>query len=177
VWLAIRSSATPNALATPLREAFHRIDPELATRPPEPLERFVSASVVRPRFHAWLLSTFGGLALVLASIGIYGVIAYGVTQRRSELGIRLALGAPKSSVVSTVLRSGLIPVLIGLAVGLIAALAGSRVVAGLLYGITPTDGVTFGAVAVAVVATAIVAALVPARRAADMDPLIAIRGE
>lgn len=177
VWLAIRTSVPPNVLAGSLRDAFHRVDQELATRPPRALESFVSESVLRPRFHALLLSTFGGLALVLASIGIYGVIAYGVTQRRAELGIRLALGAPTRSVVSLVMRGGMIPVLIGLLAGLAVALAASRVVSGLLYGIAPTDGVTFGVVAAVLLATASVAAFVPAQRASRADPLIAIRGE
>jgi ABC-type antimicrobial peptide transport system permease subunit len=106
----------------------------------------VSESIVRPRFQAWLLSIFGALALILASVGIYGVVAFGVTQRRSELGIRIALGAPKRSVVSTVLRAGMMPVLLGLAIGLAVAYAGSRILAGLLYGVTPTDTLTFAAV-------------------------------
>jgi ABC-type antimicrobial peptide transport system permease subunit len=164
-------------LPAPLRDAFHRVDPELAARPPRPLEAMIAESVVRPRFHAWLLSTFGALALVLASIGIYGVVAYGVTQRRTELGIRVALGAPKHAVMATVLRGGMTPVLIGLAGGLAAAAIGSRIIAGLLYGVAPTDGLTFGAVAIVLVVAAFVAVLVPARRASRLDPLIAIRGE
>jgi putative ABC transport system permease protein len=177
VWIAIRGRATPNELTAPLRDAFHRVDPELAARPPRPLEAMIAESVVRPRFHAWLLSTFGALALVLASIGIYGVVAYGVTQRRTELGIRVALGAPKHAVMATVLRGGMTPVLIGLAGGLAAAAIGSRIIAGLLYGVAPTDGLTFGAVAIVLVVAAFVAVLVPARRASRLDPLIAIRGE
>jgi putative ABC transport system permease protein len=177
VWLAIRTSLAASALAAPLRNAFHRVDPELAARQPRALESFVAESIVRPRFHAWLLSTFGGLALVLASIGIYSVIAYAVTQRRAEIGIRLALGAPARSVVSTMLRRGMVPVLVGLAVGLAIGLAGSRVVSGLLYGISPTDSVTFGLVALVLLAVALLAGFVPARRAARVDPLIAMRGE
>jgi len=177
VWVAIRTATLPNALVAPLRDAFRRVDPDLAMRPPEPLDVLVSESIVRPRFQAWLLSTFGGLALVLASIGIYGVVAFGVTQRLSELGIRLALGAPKRSVISTVLRGGMTPVIFGLLVGLAVAYVGSRLVAGLLYGITPTDAVTFVAVPLVLLATALVAAFVPARRASRVDPLIAIRGD
>ena len=177
VWLAIRTTMPPSALAAPLRDAFHRVDPELATRRPIALESLVEQSIVRPRFHAWLLGTFGGLALLLASIGIYSVIAYGVTQRQSEIGIRLALGAPRHAVIARELRGGMLPALLGLASGLAAALAGSRVIAGLLYGVAPTDAVTFAGVALVLVATALLAALLPARRAARVDPLIAIRGE
>ena len=177
VWLAIRAASEPSTLAAALRDAFHRVDPDLATRQPVALESLVAESIIRPRFHAWLLSTFGGLALVLASVGIYSVIAYGVTQRRAEIGIRLALGAPSRSIVSTVLRSGMLPVLLGLALGLATAFTASRIVAGLLYGIAPTDAVTFGAVALVLVATALCAAFLPAQRAARVDPLIAIRGD
>ena len=175
VWLAIRTTMRPNAMAAPLREAFRRVDPDLAARPPQPLDALVSESIVRPRFQAWLLTVFGGLALVLASVGIYGVVAYGVTQRRAELGIRIALGAPKRSVVSTVLRAGMIPVLLGLGIGLGVAYAGSRVLAGLLYGVTPTDALTFAAVPLVLFATALVAVYLPAHRASRVDPLIAMR--
>jgi putative ABC transport system permease protein len=168
---------TPRALAASLRDAFHRVDPELAVRDPRSLESMVAESIVRPRFNAWLLGTFGALALVLASIGIYSVIAFAVAQRRAEIGIRIALGAPARSVVSTILRAGMRPVLLGLGVGFAIALAGTRLVSGLLYGIPPTDIVTFGLVAVVLVATALLAGFMPARRAAKVDPMIAIRGE
>jgi putative ABC transport system permease protein len=160
-----------------VRNAIRRVDPGFSTRPPVALESMVAESVVRPRFNAWLLSTFGGLALVLASVGIYSVIAYGVTQRRSEIGIRLALGAPARSVVTMFLRSGMIPVVIGILIGLAASYAGSRLVAGLLYGIAPTDGVTFGGVTIVLSVAALAAAYVPARRAARVDPLAAIRSD
>jgi putative ABC transport system permease protein len=177
VWLAIRTTTPPSALAKPLRDAFHRVDPDLATRPPQPLDALVSESIVRPRFQTWLLGTFGGLALVLASIGIYGVVAFGVTQRRSELGIRLALGAPKRSVMAAVLRGGMPPVIYGLLVGLAVAYEGSRLVAGLLFGISRTDPVTFAAVPLLLLTTALVAAYLPAHRASQVDPLVAIRGD
>jgi putative ABC transport system permease protein len=177
VWLAIRTTMPASALAGPLRDAYHRVDPELATRAPVTLETMVGESLVRPRFNAWLLSTFGALALILASIGIYSVIAYGVTQRRAELGIRLALGAPTGSVISTVLRAGLTPVLVGLAIGVVTAALASRVIAGLLYGISPTDALTLAGSAVVLFLTALLAAFIPAHRAARVDPLIVIRGD
>jgi len=177
VWIAMRTTAAPSTLTAPLRDAFHRVDPELATRAPVTLEWMVSESVVRPRFNAWILSSFGGLALLLACVGVYGVIAYAVAQRRAEIGIRIALGAPRGSVVSTVLRSGMTPVLAGLVVGLVAAIAASRVVAGLLYGIAPTDALTYVVVTLVLLAAALAAGLLPARRAARVDPLIAMRGD
>ena len=177
VWIAMRTTVPPATLATPLRDAFHRVDPELSTRAPVALESMVSESVVRPRFHAWILSSFGALALLLACVGVYGVIAYAVAQRRAEIGIRIALGAPRRSVVSTVLRGGMAPVLIGLVVGLLTAIAASRIVAGLLYGIAPTDAVTYVVVTLVLLAAALAAGWLPARGAARVDPLIAMRGD
>ncbi|HEY3554497.1 MAG TPA: ABC transporter permease, partial [Casimicrobiaceae bacterium] len=177
VWIAMRTTAAPATLTAPLRDAFHRVDPELSTRAPVALETMVSASVVRPRFNAWILSSFGALALLLACVGVYGVIAYAVAQRRAEIGIRIALGAPSGSVVSTVLRSGMAPVLVGLVVGLVSAIAASRIVAVLLYGIAPTDALTYVIVTLVLLAAAVAAGFLPARRAARVDPLIAMRGD
>jgi predicted permease len=177
VWIAIRSSQDAASLTAPVRDAIHRVDAELAAYRPVSLESMVAESVVRPRFNAWLLSTFGGLALLLASIGIYSVIAYGVTQRRPEIGIRLALGAPASSVVSMVLRSGMLPVALGIVAGLGVSYAASRVVAGLLYGIAPTDALTFTSVTIVLGLAGLAAAYIPARRAARVDPLAAIRAD
>ena len=177
VWIAMRTTAAPAALTAPLRDAFHRVDPELATRAPVALESMVSESVVRPRFHTWILSSFGALALLLACVGVYGVIAYAVTQRRAEIGIRVALGAPRGSVVASILRRGMTAVVAGLVVGLAAAIAGSRIVAGLLYGIAPTDALTYVVVTLVLLAAALAAGWIPARRAARVDPLIAMRGD
>jgi putative ABC transport system permease protein len=139
------------------------------------MEETVSDSMVRPRFQTWLLVTFGGLALMLAAIGIYGVIAYGVAQRTSEIGLRLALGAPPRSVVGGIMRRGMMPVAAGLVIGLGGAFAMSRVMSGLLYGITTTDLPTFASTAGILTCVALAAALLPARRAARLDPLKAIR--
>lgn len=177
MWIAIRSSRDAAALTAPIRGAIHRVDPRLAAHAPKSLDAMIAESVVRPRFHAWLLTTFGGLALVLASIGIYSVIAYGVTQRRSEIGIRLALGAPASRVVGMIVRAGMLPVIVGMIIGLGAAYLAARVVSGLLYGVAPTDAVTFAGVALVLGAAALAAAFIPARRAAGVDPLSAIRAE
>ena len=177
VWIALRSSMDTRAMTEPVRAAVHRVDPQLAARRTASLESMIGESVVRPRFHTWLLSSFGGLALVLAAIGIYGVIAYGVAQRRPEIGIRIALGAPRSAVMSMIVRAGMAPVAIGIAGGLVAAAAGSRLVAGLLYGITPTDGFTYAAVALVFAAAGLAAAYVPAVRASRVDPLTAIRAD
>ena len=176
-WVVIRSTLTADALTSAIRDAIHRVDPGMPAHRATPLNSYVADSVVRPRFNAWLLSTFGGLALLLASIGIYSVIAYGVTQRQPEIGIRLALGAPTSSVVSMVLRSGMMPVIVGIAIGVLVARIASRVVAGLLYGIAPTDAVTFAGVSIVLLVAGLAAAYLPARRAARVDPISAIRAE
>ena len=140
-----------------------------------PMEDMLSETMVRPRFQAWLLTTFGGLALILAAVGIYGVIAYSVSQRTSEIGLRLALGAPRETVIALILRRGLLPVAGGIVVGLAASLGLSRVMTGLLYGVSPRDAITLVGVTALLAAVAIAAAYIPARRAARHDPHGALR--
>jgi predicted permease len=177
VWLAIRGNASPSTLARQLRAAITGVDPTLAVYEPQPLDSKIAESVLRPRFQTWVIGSFGGLALLLASIGIYSVIAYGVTQRRGEIGIRLALGASQPAVVRMVIGSGMRPVIVGLIGGLLAAMAGTRLLSGLLYGVAPTDALTFAGVAVVLGTAGVTAAYLPARRAARVDPLTAIRAE
>jgi putative ABC transport system permease protein len=123
-----------------------------------------------------LLLAFALVALVLAAVGIYGVMAYSVTQRTHEIGIRMALGAAHADVLRMVLRHGLKLTLLGVAIGLAAALGATRLIASLLF-VSPTDGLTFGAISALLAAVAMVASLLPARRAARVDPLIALRRE
>jgi ABC-type lipoprotein release transport system permease subunit len=175
MWIAVRASISPSSLVGPIRDAIHAVDPSMNAREIRPMEEMLSDTMVRPRFQAWLLATFGGLALTLAAVGIYGVIAYSASQRTSEIGLRLALGAPKGSVVSLVMRRGLLPVAGGIVVGLVAALAFSRVMTGLLYDVSPTDPVTLVGVTALLAAVAVAAAYLPARRAARLDPLRALR--
>jgi putative ABC transport system permease protein len=180
VWIALRAAADPRALAAlagPLRDAIHRVDPTLAAHQPQLLESMVAESIVRPRFHTWLLGSFGGLALLLASIGIYSVLAYAVSQRRAEIGIRLALGAQPREVVRMMLGSGMQPVALGLVAGLGVAFLGTRLLSGLLYGVAPTDLATFAGTAVVLSLAGAAAAYIPARRAAAVDPLTAIRSD
>lgn len=174
-WVAVRSTLPADAVAQPIRAALHEIDPLMNARDLKPMDAMVDDSMVRPRFQTWLLTTFGGLALLLAAIGVYGVIAYGVAQRTAEIGLRLALGAPPRTVVSSILRRGMGPVLAGLVLGSIGSIGTARLMRGLLYGVSPTDGMTFAATAVLLGGVALVAALLPAWRAAKLDPLRALR--
>ena len=177
VWIAVRGSIAPSSLLGPIRDAIHAVDPLMNARELRSMNDMLSDTMVRPRFQAWLLTTFGGLALILAAVGIYGVIAYAVSQRTSEIGLRLALGAPRASVVSLILQRGMAPVIVGLAFGLVAAVAFSRVMTGLLYGVSPTDASTLVAVTILLSAVAVAAAYMPARRAARLDPISALRSD
>jgi putative ABC transport system permease protein len=139
------------------------------------MEQLVSASITGQRFSLVLLALFAGLALVLATIGIYGVMSSVVEQRTREIGIRLALGAQKRDVLRLIVRQGLTPALIGVGVGLIASLALTRLMATLLFGVGATDPLTFAGVAALILAVAALACYVPARRAMKTDPLVALR--
>lgn len=178
VYIAIQSSGENEAaIGARIRDAVRAVDPKLTIHRPRMFESFIADSVVRPRFQAWLLGAFGGLALLLASIGIYSVIAYGVSQRRAEIGIRLALGAPQRAVIGMMLRAGAVPLAVGIAGGLLVALGTGRVMRGLLYGVPTTDALTFASVAIVFGVTGLLASYVPARRAARVDPLSAIRAD
>ena len=134
-------------------------------------------SVLRQRLNMILLGFFAGLALLLASIGLYGVISYSVAQRTHEIGIRLALGAQRSEVLTLIVRQGLKLTLIGLAIGIPGALGLTRFLSSLLYGVKPTDPFTFIAVSFSLVGVALLASYIPARRATTVDPMVALRYE
>jgi len=150
------------------------LSPAVRTRS---LDDVVSRSIAAPRFTTALLSVFAGLALILAAIGIYGVLSFIVAQRTAELGIRMALGASASDVLRLVVGQGMRPVIIGLAVGLLAALALARVLQGFLFGVAQTDPGTYVTVTVVLSSAAILACYLPARRAARVDPMTALRAE
>jgi putative ABC transport system permease protein len=140
-------------------------------------EEVVANSIAIQRFSLILLGAFAGLALLLASIGIYGVLSYLVGQRTQEIGVRMALGAQRLDVLRMVLGDGARMALVGAAIGLVAALALTRLMASMLFGVRPTDPVTFTAVAVLLSGTALFACYLPARRAAKVDPMVALRYE
>jgi len=176
-WIAIRCEVDPQQLITPIRDAVQAVDPLMHPRELRPMDEVLSDATVRPRFQTWLLGTFGGLGLLIAAVGIYGVVTYSVSQRTAETGLRLALGAPRASVVGLVLRRELLPVVIGLVFGIVGAIALTRVMAGLLYGISPTDVPTFTAATLLLGAVAVVSACFPAWRAARLDPIRALRSD
>jgi ABC-type antimicrobial peptide transport system permease subunit len=130
-----------------------------------------------PRFHLFLMAAFALLAVVLASSGMYAVVAFNVVHRRREIGIRLAMGAAPEGVVAAFVRSGVALMVIGVATGLVAAWAGARYMAGVLYGVTPTDALTFAVVPMVLAVVAMAATYIPARRAADVAPMEALRAE
>jgi putative ABC transport system permease protein len=174
---ALRTAGDPAAAIPTVRQIISSIDPNIGIDAILPLDRLVASATARQRFYAVLLGVFAAIAAALAAIGIYGVLAYSVIQRTQEIGVRVALGARQSQVLSLVLRKGLVLTAIGVTLGIAAAAAGSRLLEGLLFGVTPLDATAFAGVAVTFVAVAMLASYVPARRATRVDPMIALRAE
>lgn len=175
--LIARTSGSPTALSGPIRQAVSTIDPDLPVSDIRTLDERLELSVSQPRVSMVLVGIFAMLALVLAAVGIYGVLSYTVTQRTRELGIRMALGAEPSSVMRLVVGQAMVPALIGVLIGLAGAWGATRLMSTLLFGVSATDPVTFSAVALFLLAVALLASWVPARRATRVDPLIALRTE
>ena len=172
-----RTAGDPASLVEPLRRAMIRVRPDVAIYRVITLESHLSEAIVTDRLSAALVTTCGLLATLLAAIGVYGVLAYAVVRRSREIGVRIALGATPSQIVGMVMREGLVLMLLGTAVGLAAAAGGARLLAGLLFGVGPTDATTFVAAPLILGAAAIAAALVPLRRALRVDPMIILRQE
>jgi len=158
-----------------MRRALRDADPNQPIGSIGTMESAISATVAEPLFQARLIGAFSVVALVLAAIGIYGVVAYSVAERTHEIGIRVALGAGRADVIGMVLRRLLVLLVPGMAFGVIGALATTRVLSSLLFEIRPNDPATFITVAVLLAAVAIIAGMVPARRASRVDPLVALR--
>jgi putative ABC transport system permease protein len=177
VTLLVATGRDPEALAAPVRSAMRRVDPTVALSGVEPLTQTLADSLARPRFTSALLAVFAVLALLLASIGVYGVLSFAVTERTRELGIRAALGATPRRILRQVLRQGFGLTLIGTSLGLVGALAAGRLLRGLLYQVTATDPAILTAVVLLLAAVALAASLVPAWRATRIDPMQALRSE
>ena len=175
--LLLRTSGNPADLAVPAIAAIHDVDRGLAVFGVEPLRLTLSRSIGQRRFTMLLLGLFAGVALLLAAVGIHGVLSCGVSQRSREIGIRMALGARATDVVTAIVREGLGLAAIGLALGLAGAFALTRFLSTQLFGIAPTDPATFAAVAALLAVVALAATLAPARRATLVDPIVALRSE
>jgi putative ABC transport system permease protein len=175
--LVIRTGENPMKLAPVIEQVIHGYDKDQAVSDIQPLDVFLTKSVARPRFQSVLLSSFAGLALLLAAIGIFGVMSYSVAQRTHEIGIRVALGAQRDQVLRLVVGQGLFLALIGTAAGLVGAFALTRYLRTLLFNVSPTDWVTFTVVPVILCVVALAASYFPARRAMQVDPMQALRYE
>ena len=173
--LVVRTSGDPLAVAGILQKEVWAYDPKQPITKIETMEDVVADSIWRPRFSAWLFSVLGALALLLTAAGIYGVIAYTTTLRFREVGIRIALGATSSHVISLIVRDALAPLLCGLAIGAGTALMFSRALAGVLYEIRGSDPVTYVAAGLVLIAIGAAAAIRPAWKASHSDPLMALR--
>jgi len=175
--LVVRTERDPISLLAAMRSEIAALDKELPLSDVRTLEQIASAAVARTRFTMLLLSVFAGVALLLAAVGIYGVVSYSATQRTHEIGIRVALGAQRRDVIGLVARQGMTLVLAGMGAGLAAALVLTRVMSSLLFGVSAADPITFAGIAVLLMGVALGACFVPARRAMKMDPMAALRHE
>ena len=175
--VVVRSSLSASSVTAAIRQAVHSIDKDLPVTDVESFPDTLGASVAQERFRTLLLSSFSGIALILAAVGIFGVISYSVSQRTREIGIRMALGAQPHSVLRLILRQGAKLALLGLGAGTVAALLLTRLMASLLYRVSATDPLTFGAVGIVLLGAAVTACYIPARRAMRVDPMVALRHE
>jgi predicted permease len=175
--LAVRSESDPTSLTAAIRGELQKLDPNLPVYNVTTMAQQVVRQTTQPRFSAWLLGIFGALALLLSAVGIYSVMAYAVEQRTHEVGIRLALGARAGDVLKLVIRQGMRLTLLGVALGLSAALVLTRLMKGLLFGVAAADPPTYAGIALLLTAVALLACWIPARRATKVDPLVALRCE
>jgi putative ABC transport system permease protein len=175
--LLVRTATQPEVFAGALRRAVAAIDPEMPIFELSTMEARIADSVAEPRFRTTLLTTFAAIALVMAMVGLYGVMAYSVSQRAGEFGVRLALGARRRDVLSLVLAQGARLTAAGVVAGLTGAFALTRLLSSLLYDVNATDPLTFAVVPLLLIAVALLACWLPARRAANVDPMVALRCE
>lgn len=175
--LAVRSASQPTSLTSAVTGAIHAIDPNVPVTDVATMEEVIANSLSQRRFSMLLLAAFAGLALLLAAVGIYSVLSFAVRRRVREIGIRVALGAEVRDILRLIITEGMKPALVGVAIGLAGALALGRVLASLIYGISPTDPLTFTAVAALLCAVALLASVIPALRAARIEPTRALREE
>jgi putative ABC transport system permease protein len=176
--IVLRVSSTNLAgLNADVKRVVHQVDKDLYVPTLEPMTAFVATRLAQPRFNMMLLAVFAGVAMVLAAIGIYGVITYSVTQRTREIGIRMALGAQKTQMLAMVLRQSMTQVVLGIVIGFIVALVSTRVMKSLLYGVGANDISIYTVVILLLSLAALLASYIPARRAMKVDPMVALRYE
>ncbi|MFP5264398.1 MAG: ABC transporter permease [Blastocatellia bacterium] len=175
--LVVRSTADTASLLAAIRRAVQEVDKDQPVANVRTMRERISNSIAQPRFYTLLLSTFAVVALVLAAVGIYGVLSYSVTQRTREIGIRMALGADRRDIVKLVVGQGMAPAVVGVGIGLAAAFALTRFMASLLFAVDATDPLAFAAISLLLTAVALVACYIPARRATKVDPTVALRYE
>ena len=173
----MRTASAPTSFLSPVKKALAQIEPNQPVSGVRTMEQVVAGSMGARRFIMVLLTTFALLALVLAAVGIAGVVSYSVAQRTQEIGVRMALGARPLDVMSLVVGGSMAWALGGIALGLCASFGLTRVLAGVLYGVTPTDPVVLASVTTLLVAVAVAASYLPARQAARVDPVVALRSE
>jgi putative ABC transport system permease protein len=177
ITLVVRTAQDAHSLAKPIAETVRSLDKDLPTYAPKTVEEYLSGTIAQPRFNTYLLGIFAALAMLLTAVGLYGVVSYSVAQRTHEIGIRMALGAQQRDVLRLILGQGAKLALLGLGAGVLAALLLSRLMGSLLYGVSATDPLTFGTVAIVLLGVAVTACYIPARRAMRVDPMVALRHE
>jgi hypothetical protein len=174
-FLTIRASGDAAALGGVLRAAVHELDKSVPIYQVAPLDDYVARSAAMPRFQTLLLTCFAGIALLLAAIGLYGLLSYMVVQRTLEIGVRMALGAEKSDVLNMVVRRGMTLAVVGLGTGLVISVIVTRLLSGMLYGIRPSDPLTFVTMTGVLLLVSFLASSIPAYRAAQLDPIETLR--
>ena len=175
--LAMRTTMEPDGVRNGAAAVVHSLDPDLPLTEVKTMDQIVDESLEGDRFRTMLFAGFAGVALVLAALGIYGVMSFAVAQRTHEIGLRMALGAQKGQVIRQVLGEGMVTALTGAAIGSVGAYFVGRAMKGMLYGVGVMDPLAFGIVATLLLASAMLACLVPARRAAAVDPMVALRDQ
>ena len=175
--VVVRTAVEPASLAPEVRRIVAEVDKSAPVSEVKTMEHIVSEAVTQPRFNLFLLGLFGAIALLLSAAGIYGVTAYSVTQRTHEFGIRMALGAQVGDVLKMILGQGMLLIVAGIVVGLLASFALTRLMKSLLFGVSVTDPLTFVATTLLLTLVALLACYIPARRATKVDPLVALRYE
>jgi len=174
---AVRTSADPESLTPSIRAAVWSVDKDISVNDLKTMERLIAETTTEPRFYLILLSVFSAVALILSAVGVHGVMSYAVAQRRHEIGVRMALGARTADVLKLVVRQGMALALAGVSFGLAGAFALTRTLTTLLFRVEPTDPAVFAGIALTIIVAALLASLVPARRAVKVNPIVALRQE